>query len=117
MPAEPTQRQREGQPAPGAEDGDGSPLIVDDAAIEDHGPQGVVELREGQRLDDGLDGVGKAVRSEKHAGQDYSAEDLAAQDAMRRRWIVDQMLIDPFAKNVIPYEVRTFQNYPPTVKY
>lgn len=55
--------------------------------------------------------------AEKHAGQDYSAEDLAAQDAMRRRWIVDQMLIDPFAKNVIPYEVRTFQNYPPTVKY
>jgi coproporphyrinogen III oxidase len=54
---------------------------------------------------------------EKRAGQNYSAEDVAAQDAMRRRWLEDQMLIDPFAMNVFPYEVRSFQNFPPTVKY
>ena len=54
---------------------------------------------------------------EKRMNQEYDAEDLLAQEAMRRRWIIDQMVTDPYAQNVIPYEVRSFQNFPPSVKY
>jgi hypothetical protein len=54
---------------------------------------------------------------EKRKDQKFSADDLAAQEAMRRRWLEDQMLHDPYAQHVIPHEVRSFQNYPPVVKY
>jgi coproporphyrinogen III oxidase len=54
---------------------------------------------------------------EKRMNQEYDANDVLAQEAMRRRWIIDQMVTDPYAQNVIPYEVRSFQNFPPSVKY
>ncbi len=54
---------------------------------------------------------------EKRMNDEYDAKDLLAQEAMRRRWIIDQMVTDPYAQNVIPYEVRSFQNFPPSVKY
>ena len=54
---------------------------------------------------------------EKRMNVEYDAKDLLAQEAMRRRWIIDQMVTDPYAQNVIPYEVRSFQNFPPSVKY
>jgi coproporphyrinogen III oxidase len=54
---------------------------------------------------------------EKRMNEEYDAKDLLAQEAMRRRWIIDQMVTDPYAQNVIPYEVRSFQNFPPSVKY
>jgi hypothetical protein len=47
----------------------------------------------------------------------YDVEDVLAQETMRQRWIIDQMVTDPYAQNVIPYEVRSFQNFPPNVKY
>jgi coproporphyrinogen III oxidase len=58
-----------------------------------------------------------SVVLEKRKDQKFSADDLAAQEAMRRRWLEDQMLHDPYAQHVIPHEVRSFQNYPPVVKY
>ncbi len=54
---------------------------------------------------------------EKRMNEEYDANDVLAQEAMRRRWIIDQMVTDPYAQNVIPYEVRSFQNFPPSVKY
>ena len=54
---------------------------------------------------------------EKRMNQEYGAEDVLAQESMRQRWIIDQMVTDPYAQNVIPYEVRSFQNFPPSVKY
>ncbi len=54
---------------------------------------------------------------ERRMDQEFDTTDVAAQEAMRRRWIYDQNIRDPYAQNVIPYEVRSFQNYPPTVRY
>ena len=54
---------------------------------------------------------------EKRADQSYTESDLMAQDALRRRWLEDQMIHDPYAQHVIPHKVRSFANYPPTVKY
>lgn len=54
---------------------------------------------------------------EKRMNEEYDAEDVLAQEAMRHRWIIDQMVTDPYAQNVIPYDVRSFQNFPPSVKY
>ena len=58
-----------------------------------------------------------AVVLEKRRDQVYSESDLNAQDAMRRKWLEDQMMYDPYAQNVIPHEVRSVANYPPTIKY
>jgi coproporphyrinogen III oxidase len=54
---------------------------------------------------------------DKRKDQDFTEEDIAAQDDMRKRWMEDQFLHDPFAKNVIPYEVWSLANQPPTVKF
>ncbi len=54
---------------------------------------------------------------EKRMNEEFDVEDVLAQEAMRQRWIIDQMVTDPYAQNVIPYEVRSFQNFPPNVKY
>lgn len=40
----------------------------------------------------------------KRADADYSADDLAAQDFMRRRWLEDQLFWDMLARNFVPYE-------------
>jgi len=47
----------------------------------------------------------------------YGAEDLAAQDAMRRNWLEDQLFADPYSKSIVPYEVWSLANVPPTVKF
>lgn len=54
---------------------------------------------------------------EKRADQAYSESDLMEQDAFRRRWPEDQMIHDPCAQHVIPHKVRSFANYPATIKY
>jgi len=58
-----------------------------------------------------------AVVLEKRRDQAYSESDLNAQESMRRKWLEDQMLYDPYAQNVIPHAVRSVANYPPSVKY
>jgi len=54
---------------------------------------------------------------DKRMDQPYSESDLSAQENLRRKWLEDQMLYDPYAQNVIPHAVRSFANYPPSVKY
>ena len=58
-----------------------------------------------------------AVILEKRADQVFSESDLIAQDVLRRKWLEDQMMYDPYAQSVIPHKVRSFANYPPAIKY
>lgn len=53
----------------------------------------------------------------KRSGQTYTAQDLAAQDEMRKRWLVDQLYSDPYASKLVPFEVWSFANVPPVIKF
>ncbi|MEO8223975.1 MAG: hypothetical protein ABI661_04165 [Gammaproteobacteria bacterium] len=46
-----------------------------------------------------------------------TADDRARQDAMRKRWLVDQLFSDPFASKLVPFEVWSLANVPPTVRF
>jgi len=52
-------------------------------------------------------------RRNEHA----TAADQLAQDGMRRRWLEDQMFADTFSRKVVPYEVWSLANLPPTVRF
>lgn len=54
------------------------------------------------------------VLHQKDAG---TPEDIAAQDAMRRRWLTDQLFSDPFSSKLVPFEVWSLANVPPAVKF
>lgn len=54
---------------------------------------------------------------EKHKRQRYGSTELAAQDAMRRGWLEDQLFWDVLAKNFVPYEAWAAVNAPPMVKF
>jgi len=54
---------------------------------------------------------------EERKNQAVAAEDTQALDAMRKRWLEDQMFADTFSKKVVPYEVWSMANLPPTVKF
>ncbi len=49
--------------------------------------------------------------------QDFTEEDLKAQDGMRKRWLVDHLFSDPFTMNVVPFEVWSFADQAPTIKF
>jgi coproporphyrinogen III oxidase len=49
--------------------------------------------------------------------QRVSAQDQGALDGMRRRWLEDQMFADTFSRKVVPYEVWSLANLPPTVRF
>jgi coproporphyrinogen III oxidase len=53
----------------------------------------------------------------KRARDSYTPADLAAQDTMRKRWLVDQLFSDPFASKLVPFEVWSLANVPPVVKF
>ena len=50
-------------------------------------------------------------------GVAVTADDIARQDAMRKRWLVDQLYSDPFASKLVPFEVWSLANVPPTVRF
>jgi len=54
---------------------------------------------------------------EKRADEPYSQEDILAQNKMRKRWLTDQMLSDPYSSVQIPFEVHSFWNAAPAVKF
>lgn len=53
----------------------------------------------------------------KRIGMSVTADDVARQDAMRKRWLVDQLYSDPFASKLVPFEVWSLANVPPTVRF
>ncbi len=55
--------------------------------------------------------------TEKRADQAYSEADLLAQDKMRKSWLIDQLFSDPFASAIVPFEVWSFANVPPVIKF
>jgi coproporphyrinogen III oxidase len=55
--------------------------------------------------------------TEKRADDPYSEADLLAQDEMRKRWLIDQLFSDPFASAIVPFEVWSFANVPPVIKF
>ncbi|NND55382.1 MAG: hypothetical protein HKN56_10495 [Gammaproteobacteria bacterium] len=50
-------------------------------------------------------------------GDTYTAADIEAQDGMRRQWLIDQLFSDPFSGKIIPFEIWSFANVPPVVKF
>jgi len=47
----------------------------------------------------------------------YGKEAIAAQDAMRKGWLEDQLFWDALAKTFVPYEAWSMVNAPPTVRF
>ena len=54
---------------------------------------------------------------ERRMNDPYTAQDLAAQDAMRKNWLQDRFFSDPFTTSVTPYEAWSLYSLPPTVKF
>lgn len=55
--------------------------------------------------------------TEKRSTEGFTQADLDAQDAMRKSWLVDQLFSDPYAKSIVPFEVWSFANVAPTIKF
>jgi len=53
----------------------------------------------------------------RRTGAPVTADDQARRDAMRKRWLVDQLYSDPFASKLVPFEVWSLANVPPTVRF
>lgn len=54
---------------------------------------------------------------EKRADDPYTAADIKAQDDMRRQWLIDQLFSDPFASAIVPFDIWSFANNPPVIKF
>lgn len=54
---------------------------------------------------------------EKRKDQPYTEQDLKNQAAMRKRWLEDHLFEDPLPMYVVPYEVWSFADAPPTVHW
>jgi coproporphyrinogen III oxidase len=54
---------------------------------------------------------------ERRRDQPYAAADLAAQEGMRRRWLEDHLFHDPVTRKMVPYEVWSFADQAPSIKF
>lgn len=54
---------------------------------------------------------------ERRKDQAFTEKDIAAQDEMRKRWLIDQLFSDPFASAIVPFEVWSYANVPPVIKF
>jgi coproporphyrinogen III oxidase len=54
---------------------------------------------------------------EKHKDSPYTEKDVAAQDKMRREWLLDQLFSDPYASKIVPFEAWSLANVPPIIKF
>jgi hypothetical protein len=54
---------------------------------------------------------------EKRAKESFTPADVVAKEAMEKRWLVDQLFSDPFAKELVPFEVWSFANVPPLIRF
>lgn len=53
----------------------------------------------------------------RRADDEYTAQDVERQDEMRKRWLIDQLYSDPFASQLVPFEVWSLANVPPVIKF
>jgi coproporphyrinogen III oxidase len=54
---------------------------------------------------------------EKRSDDPYTEADILAQDKMRKSWFMDQVFSDPYSSAQIPFEVHTFWNAAPVIKF
>lgn len=54
---------------------------------------------------------------ERRSNQPFTAEDTARFHAMQKRWLVDQLYSDPFASELVPFDVWSFANVPPLIRF
>jgi coproporphyrinogen III oxidase len=54
---------------------------------------------------------------ETRTPQAFTLADQAAQDDMRRRWLLDQLFSDPYSSKIVPFEAWSLANMPPEVKF
>jgi coproporphyrinogen III oxidase len=54
---------------------------------------------------------------EKHKDSPYTEKDVAAQDKMRREWLIDQLFSDPYSSKIVPFEAWSLANVPPIIKF
>jgi len=54
---------------------------------------------------------------ERRMNDRFTNEDLLAQEEMRKRWLIDQLFSDPYASKIVPFEVWSTANMPPTVRF
>lgn len=54
---------------------------------------------------------------DKRKDEPFSEADLKNQAGMRKRWLEDHLFSDPFTMYVVPYEVWSFADAPPTVSF
>ena len=43
--------------------------------------------------------------------------EFIAQNRMRKAWLVDQLFSDPFARKIVPFEVWSFTNVAPEIRF
>ncbi|MFW2404435.1 MAG: hypothetical protein ACN4GT_06680 [Gammaproteobacteria bacterium] len=55
--------------------------------------------------------------ADDRADDPFTSADAVAQDDMRRRWLIDQLFSDPFSSKIVPFDVWTFANVPPVIKF
>ena len=53
----------------------------------------------------------------KRENDSYTEADILAQDNMRRQWLIDQLFSDPYASSIVPFDVWSFANMPPVIKF
>lgn len=53
----------------------------------------------------------------ERADDAFTPADSVAQDDMRRRWLIDQLFSDPYASKIVPFDVWSFANMPPVIKF
>ena len=54
---------------------------------------------------------------ERRQDDPVTEEDLAAQRRMRKEWLVDQLFSDPYAKELVPFDVWSFGNVAPVIHF
>jgi coproporphyrinogen III oxidase len=54
---------------------------------------------------------------ERRAREPFTSADVAAKEAMEKRWLVDQLFSDPFASKLVPFEVWSLSNVPPSIRF
>jgi coproporphyrinogen III oxidase len=54
---------------------------------------------------------------EKRQDDPFTEQDLNAQNQMRKAWLVDQLFSDPFARKIVPFEVWSFTNVAPEIRF
>ena len=54
---------------------------------------------------------------EKRQNDPVTEQDVIAQNQMRKAWLVDQLFSDPFAREIVPFEIWSFTNVAPEIRF